>query len=392
MPRIRPVLAGAVSIGAALGLIFPLLARLQDELGFSTAGLGLIAGSSFLAAVLAGALLAGLADRGHVRLLLVGGIALTAVALFWFAVGTELWQLVAARTLQGLGAGVYLPAARKVAVAGNPLRAGRVLGLLTSAEMGGFLLGPVVAAVLAEQVALWAPFVVVGTLTAVLALWLSAIRWPVPEVTAPRSPLAGVVMLGRPRVGGAALLSLAQYLPVGVYDAMWSRYLSDRGAGTLLIGVGLSLYSIPVIALAPRSGRVIDRIGAVRAATIAVIALVPLVVGYGLATGPLVITCIALVEGFPQSMALPAVQTAMVHACREEEVAQGQGLATSVNQIGAFLSALAAPIVYEHRGPVVLFTSVAVVMSVVFCLGLLLHRIGARAAPPESHRAAAEPT
>lgn len=385
MPPTRPVLAGAVSIGTALGLLFPLLASLQDELGFSTAGLGLIAGSSFLAAVIAGVTLAGLADRGHVRLLLVGGVVLTAIALFWFAVGTELWQLVAARTLQGLGAGVYLPAARKVVVSSDPLQAGRLLGRLTSAEVGGFLAGPVVGAALAERIGLWAPFVAVGTLTTILALWLSTIRWPAAPVGEPRSPLAGVAMLGRARVGGAALLSLALYLPVGVYDAMWSRYLTDRGAGKLLIGFGLTLYAVPVIALAPLAGRVADRIGAVRAATIALVGLIPLTVAYGVATAPLVITGLALLEGVPQSLALPSVQTAMVRACREEEVAQGQGLTTSVNQVGAFLSALAAPIVYEHFGPVVLFGSVGVAMAVAFGAGLLLHR---RGAPPELRPAA----
>ena len=373
--RSGPILVAAMALGAGIGLIFPLLAQFQDRYGFSAAGLGLISGASFLAALVSGVLLAGLADRGHARLLLVGGLVLSAAGLFWFAIGTELWQFVGARLLEGLGAGVYFPAARKIITVGDPTQAGRRLGTLTSAELGGFLLGPVIGSALTVLIGLDAPFVLIGVIKLCLAAWLMTVPLPPVEVERGRaSPLGSVTMLRRPAVSGAALLSLALFLPVGVYDAMWSRYLTDRGAGTVFIGVGLSLYAVPVILLAPRGGRVADRIGPVRAATWALVLIIPATVAYGILVWPVAITVVAVLEGIPQAVAGPAVQTAMLQACRPSEVAAGQGLANAVNQVGAAATALAAPVVYEATGSAVVFVGIGVVMAVLFAAGLVLHR------------------
>ena len=375
--RTAPILVAAAALGAGIGLIFPLLAEFQDRYGFSAAGLGLISGASFLAALVSGVLLAGLADRGHARLLLVGGLVLSAAGLFWFAFGTQLWQFVGARLLEGLGAGIYFPAARKIITSGDPLNAGRRLGTLTSAELGGFLLGPVIGAGMTQLIGLDAPFILIGTVKLCLAAWLTTVALPPVAVDVRhRSPLASIAMLRRPAISGAALLSLALFLPVGAYDALWSRYLTDRGAGTIFIGVGLSLYAVPVILLAPWGGRLADRFGPVRAATWAILVIVPATAAYGLLAWPLAITAVALIEGIPQGVASPAVQTAMLRACRPEEVAAGQGLANAVNQVGAAATALAAPVVYEATGSAVVFVGIGVFMALLFSVGLVLHRRG----------------
>jgi MFS family permease len=373
--RTAPILAASMALGAGIGLIFPLLAEFQDRYGFSAAGLGLISGASFLAALVSGVLLAGLADRGHARLLLVGGLVLSASGLFWFAFGTELWQFVGARLLEGLGAGIFFPAARKVITSGDPLHAGRRLGTLTSAELGGFLLGPVIGSGMTQLIGLDAPFLFIGSVKLALAVWLATVALPPVAVDLRRrSPLASIGMLRRPAISGAALLSLALFLPVGAYDALWSRYLTDRGASTLFIGVGLSLYAVPVILLAPWGGKVADRLGPVRAASWALLLIVPTTSAYGIITIPVVITGVALLEGVGQAVANPAVQTAMLRACRPEEVAAGQGLANAVNQVGAAATALAAPVVYEATGSAVVFVGIGLVMAGLFATGLALHR------------------
>jgi MFS family permease len=369
-----PVLLGAAVISCGVGLIFPLLAEFQDTFGFSTAGLGLISAATFVASLVAGLLLAGLADRGHARFLLVAGLVGTAGSLVWFSLGTELWQFVAARGLEGLAAGVFVPAARKVVTSGDPLGAGRRLGLLTSAELAGFMLGPVAGAAL-SGFGLQVPFVVVGALAIALAVVLATVRLPpLATATERRSAFESFHLLRRRRAAGAALLSLALFLPVGIYDAMWSRYLTDRGASTFLIGLGLSLYAVPVIVFAPWGGRLADRYGAVRVATVALCAVVPLTVGYGFLTVPVLITVLAVVEGVPQAIANPAVQAAMLDACEADEVAAGQGLAYSVNQVGAGGAALLGPLVYAASGPEVLFAGVGLLMGAVFAAGAWLSR------------------
>lgn len=376
-----PVLIGAASLGAGVGVVFPLLAEFQDRYGFSDRGLGMLSAAAFVAALVSGLFLAGLADRGHARLLMVGGIALSAVGLLWFATATELWQFTSARLLEGLGYGVFLPAARKVVTVGDPARAGQRLGRLTSAELAGFLAGPVIGSLLSEVVGLWAPLVLIGAVQVAMAAWLLSIRLPTLVGSARPggglgAALAPFRMMRRGAVAGAALLSLTIFLPVGVYDALWSRYLTDQGASTLFIGIGLSLYSLPIVLLAPTGGRVADRIGPVRATALAICLIIPLTVTYGLLAAPVAITAMGLLESFPQSLATPSVQTAMLRACRPDEVAAGQGLAHAVNQIGAGTAALLGPILYGAAGATVLFASLGAVMAALFVIGLTLNRRG----------------
>lgn len=374
---LAPVLFGAMSLGAGVGVLFPLLAEFQDRYGFSAAGLGVLSAAAFVSALVSGLFLAGLADRGHARLLMVGGIALSAAGLLWFSVGTELWQFITARLMEGLGYGVFLPAARKSVTAGDPAQAGVRLGRLTSAELGGFLAGPVIGSALGQMVGLWAPLALIGVVQLALAAWVGSVRLPDLAVQRGRaSALASFRMLSRGAVAGAALLSVTIFLPVGVYDALWSRYLTDQGASTLFIGIGLSLYSVPIVLLAPSGGRLADRIGPVRASTFAICLIIPTTLAYGLLSAPVLITAVGLLESLPQSVATPAVQTAMLRACRPDEVAAGQGLAHAVNQIGAGAAALLGPIVYEATSATVLFSGVATVMAVMFALGVTLHRRG----------------
>lgn len=374
---LTPVLIGAASLGAGVGVLFPLLAEFQDRYGFSAGGLGILSAAAFVAALVSGLFLAGWADRGHARLLMVGGIGLSSAGLLWFSVGTDLWQFVGARLMEGLGYGVFLPAARKIVTAGDQDQAGVRLGRLTSAELGGFLAGPVIGSALGQAVGLWAPLALIGVLQVCLAAWVASVRLPVLAVQpGRRSPFESFRMLSRGAVAGAALLSVTIFLPVGVYDALWSRYLTDQGATTLFIGIGLSLYSVPIVLLAPSGGRLADRIGPVRATAFAICCIIPTTIAYGLASAPLVITAIGLLESLPQSVATPAVQTAMLRACRPEEVAAGQGLAHAVNQIGAGTAALLGPIIYEASGPTMLFSGLAVVMALLFATGLALHRRG----------------
>src|SRR6476620_7498769 len=71
-------------IAAGNGVVFPLLADLQDEHGLPTYGLGIISGVSFLASLVGMLVLSGQADRGRAKLLMVGGLGLSVVSMVLF--------------------------------------------------------------------------------------------------------------------------------------------------------------------------------------------------------------------------------------------------------------------------------------------------------------------
>ena len=147
------------SFTASIGVIFGLIASLQDALGFANSALGLIAGASFFASFLGQLFLAPLADRGKTKPLLLFSIVLAVLGTLWFALASSVWELTIARALTGLGFGAFAPAARAIVSNIDASRAGERLGRLAAIETSGFVTGPVIGAALNEIWGLDAPFI-----------------------------------------------------------------------------------------------------------------------------------------------------------------------------------------------------------------------------------------
>ena len=387
-----PLYIGTFFLAAAGGLVFPLLAELQDVHGLPTWGLGLISGLFFVGAVVGQLVFAPLGDRGRARVLLLLGVGLSLVSLGWFAFATQLWEFGVARALSGLAAGMYLPAARASLVRADPARTGLLLGRFAGTETGGFIFGPVIGTAIFQAVGLRAPFLLVAAVLAVVLVVLTRVEIPGTHALSVhagvlasfrRARLADPFRLLRHRgVVVAVLFQLAIFLPVGIYDALWARYLTDRGASTLLIGLGLSLYGVPFVLAAPWGGRMADRLGPVRSTTIGMLVVVPTTAVYGLLAAPLVITALALVEAIGTAFAEPGVQTAMARSCPRDRLTAGQGLSGAVSMLGAGAAAAAAAPLYEAVGPGWLFCGAAGVMAILVAAALVLDRAGGLRAVP----------
>jgi predicted MFS family arabinose efflux permease len=373
---------------AANGVVFPLLADLQDAHDLPTYGLGVISAASFLTALFAQLALAGQADRGRAKTMLLAGLALSFVSLVTFAISTELWQFTLARAMSGLAIGCMWPATRSIIARLDAEHVGRNLGRLASMELGGFITAPVLGAAVAKAFGLDAPF---WLLAAVMLVALVALaRRPVPgaipgyDPAAPRS--VSLDLLRYREVVVASILALALFMPVGIYDSLWSRYLQDRGASTLFIGVTLALYGVPFILLASRGGRLADRVGPFRAAFVCLVLIAPVIAVYGLFTVPIVIVSFAIIEAVIQAVAVPASQAAMAQACPPERLAAGQGLAGAAGQLGAGLMALGAAPVYEATGSEALFIGAAALTLGLGAIAWVLHSRRTPAAAPPAHK------
>ena len=307
------MLAATAVLTASTSVVFPLLAELQQAYDLPTWSLGVISGSAFIAGLAAQLLLAPLADRGHVRLLLLGGLGLAAISGLLFATGSTLWQLTLGRLVAGVAVGSFIPAARAVASTIEPARAGHHLGRLAAAELGGFVCGPIAGSALYELTNLRAPFAIFAGL-AVAGLALLSRRTLPSHLGSSGSSAPSLSLLRRPQVVVAALLALALFLPVGVYDALWARYMADRGAGPLFVGVTLAMYGIPFVVLASTGGKVADRFGPVRSAFVCLLIIAPLTFLYGSLASLGLILAVSLVEATAQAVAVPASQAAMAKA------------------------------------------------------------------------------
>lgn len=367
-PKRVPLLLYAATAFEALGYgaIFALLAELQDEYHLPTYGLGLIAGTSFLAGLGAQMGLARYADRGYTRLLLRLGLAVAAAGMLWFGLASQLWEFIGARLLLGLGSGMFVPAARRVVVARSGAKSGEALGRLASVEVAGFISGPPIAALLAALFGLHAPFLFLAAALALTSPAVARIDEPPVGEAPPKRAIRVLVRIPGVRAGLA--LAAALYLSIGVFDATWARYMTDLGASTTVIAVTLALFALPLVALSPFGGRLADRRGPLRSGVIALALTVPLIAGYGLASSVLIASFIALAHSVSDAISTPSGQAAVARASPASLTAAGQGLYAASAAAAAGLAAFGAAPLYGAAGAEVMWAAAACGVAVLTAL------------------------
>ncbi|MEZ5321007.1 MAG: MFS transporter [Microthrixaceae bacterium] len=383
------LMAAVGTTDAGHGLVFGLLEQIRERDALSTAQLGYVSGTLFAASLVGLLVFSHLADSGGARTMLLSGLFLGAVSVAWFGLTDSLLQLVAARALGGLAMSLTLASGRSVAARLDPAHAGHHLGLVAASEVTGFIVGPGIGAVVATHLGLSVPFVGLAVLMALVGVVLVArlpdLRnpdAPVPSASAgPESHATrgwaaqrGFDLLARPSVTAAALLSLAAFVPIGAYDAVWSPYLNDLGASETFVGLSLSMYGIPLALLAGTGGRIVDRFGATRCATIGLTATAPIVLAYGLLRSYWAVAAVAVAEAVVQAIVTPGVQAAMAQAVPPERIGSGQGIAGAFGLCGAGLMATVAPALYQFEGPAVLFAGVAGVVVAVTAMSTFVTR------------------
>ena len=368
------LLTGLMSLG--YGSVFTLLADIRDRFEFTDADVGLIAFAGLAAGFLAQVVLARYADRGHAAAMVRVGLAAAALGMAWLTVATELWPWVGARLLLGLGSGAVSPAIRRVVIARDPANVGANLGRQASFDIGGFVLGPLLAAGLAEAFGLRAPFAVLMVLYAIVLIAVWGIELRAGTLGSERRVLRG--LLARRSMQAALCASIAFYVTIGMFEALWSLLLKDLGAKTWVVGVTLSLFTVPMVVLAPLGGRTAQRRGPMRVVVFSITLAALCTLSYGLLPLWLVLG-VSIVHAVADSFTMPSNQVAVALSSPPDQIAAGQGLLGAVGLGVAGVTALAGAAIYDAAGRGVVFAATAGVMAVF--LGLATWRGRALMAP-----------
>ena len=327
------LVSGTLTLG--YGSVFTLLAEIRTRFGFEDWAIGWIGGAGFAAGFVAQVALSRYADRGYQRLMLVGGVLSGLSGMRGMAVATELWEFIVSRLLLGLGSGTFSPAVRRIAVIRDPERAGETLGRMMVFELGGFLIGPVLASVLNEFLGLRAPFIALAAMLAVaVPVW------------------------------ACLLAAIAFYLTVGVFEATWAIFLSDRGASQLFIGATLSLFSLPMLFIPPYAGRLAQRIGPMRVIPISIGVAIVCMCGYAVFDALIALAIVVAVHSVVDAFTMPANQLAVARATPPDQIAAGQGLLGALGLATAAATAAVGGWVYGTFGAFVLYGGTAVLMGV----------------------------
>jgi MFS family permease len=353
------VIAGVTMAGVSA--VFTLFAELEQRYGLSTTSLGWIAGSAFLAALVAQLWLSRYADRGHATLLLRAGMVAGAAGLLWFAAATEVWQFVAARALLGAGVGMVVPPARRAIVVTSDGDSGERLGTFYSAYLAGFVLGPPIAGVLAQIGDVRLPFVVFGGLTVVTLA--SIIRRPLPEGVERPAPTSSNVeangdqrrvlrrLIANRKMVAALLVVVSFRYSIGVFEPLWAVHLDDLGASTTVVTLSLTFFALPMLIVARPAGRLSDRFGARWASLLAALVTVPLMATYGYAGILWLVFALAIPHGLMEAILSPGSQAAVAQASGDDDAASAQGLAEAAGSAAAAIGAFTAPALFDAWGP-----------------------------------------
>ncbi|HLH47028.1 MAG TPA: MFS transporter, partial [Acidimicrobiales bacterium] len=173
-------------------------------------------------------------------------------------------------------------------------------------------------------------------------------------------------VLSRP-VLGVLLLAVAGQMPTGLYDALWSRLLTDRGADPFLIGLSLTIFGIPFVLLAPLGGRVAARRSPLVWAAFSLVLAAGFMASYGFVRSPVVITILGTFEACAQAVVVPGGYAATSLVFPDRWAATGQGWFSGAGTASAGVAAVAGAPVYAAAGPGVVFAGGAGV-SALFAL------------------------
>ncbi|MGE4651542.1 MAG: MFS transporter [Myxococcota bacterium] len=365
-PSLVPLYVIAAVLDAGFGSIFAVLAEIKNQFGLETFWIGVIGGAGFVSSFAAQISLARYADRGHARLLIRLGLAVAVLSMLVLGFADSLSDFVFGRFLFGLSEGMVLPAARRIAIAANPARAGESLGRLMSFQVSGFLVGPLVGSVLFN---LWGGVEGVRatfffTLFAVLACAPLVARMRVEEASEDAARQRGVIreLLRERSMWGMLVAAAGYYGAFGIYEAIWAVFLDDLGASQVFIGVTLTIFAVPMMVLAPAAGRLAERHGPMRVALLAILVTIPSVALYGAFENLWLLTSLMVVQAVGDAVVMPASQLAISKYSGDHQAA-GQGLLSAVGLAVAAIVAIASGAVYENSGAGVLFGGWALVMG-----------------------------
>ncbi|MFM8626882.1 MAG: MFS transporter [Actinomycetota bacterium] len=374
---IGPLLICGFSVPVSNSMIFPALSDLQDKYRFNDAGLGFIAAAGFFISLLVQLFVAPRADKGEPKRFVLAALVLASVGSALFAFGSTLWMFIIARAVAGASLGMSGPAIRAIAANIDKTRAAERLGRLRGVELAGFTGGPLIGALLIEPFGLRGAFLIFSCV-AVIAL---AVVWsrdlPSLPVTGESGKLSFDLLRLLP-VRAAVLASLTLFLPVGIYDALWDRYITDRGGNNFQVGLTFLLYTIPFIVLGAAGGRLADRRGAASMTVVGLFLTAPLVLVYGLLSSAELLVGFAIVEGVIGALSIPATQSLMASVAPKGRAAAAQGLAGSGDLVAATLMSLVAPMLYGAYGPEVTFGFAASLMMISGTAVALMLRTAAR--------------
>jgi MFS family permease len=299
------------------------------------------------------------------------GLVLEIVGVLGMAAGRNVAVLVAARTVMGLGAGVAIPAARRIVILADPDNLGSNIGRLLAADVAGFAMGPAISAVLVGPFGIPAPFLLIGF--AIVCCLPVVLRVHVDEADradATQARFAFDLLRHRSYVG-ALCLGAAGFVMIGTFDALWVLVLDDLDTADWIANLGITLFALPLIFLGAIGGRLAYRRGPFKVGAIGLLLGAAFMFSYGQWASGGAMFAIAMFHSISDGLTISSAGVAVGMVAPKLRQAGAQGLLGGVQTLIGGIAALVGGALYDGRGRAVAYTVCAVSMALLVGAGLV---------------------
>jgi len=359
-------------LASGYGVMFTMLDDWRAEFGIQETGLSMIIAVGFFTSFIAQLTIAPYADRGHARKLMTVGMAANAAGALIMAFGSSLPLFLLGRFVMGVGAGIAIPAIKRIVIVSDPENMGGNLGRGVSIEVGGFAIGPVIAALTVDAINLAAPFILIAALITVAGFIISRLNITETAVEDRTEERFAIDLLKNHAVLGSILVGIALYVMIGVYDSLWVIMMDDLKAPHWVGNAGVALFGLPWIFFGALGGRIAQKHGPLRVSAFGLALGSLYMTSYGFMTMPYLMLGVGLTQSMLDSLTVTGIGVAVAQATPPERQAGASGLLGGMQTLMGGLAAMSAGTMYEHFGQKFAFTATGVAMAILVSVGCFL--------------------
>ena len=359
-------------LASGYGVMFTMLDDWRSEYGIQETGLSMIIAVGFFTSFIAQLTIAPYADRGHARKLMTVGMAANAAGALIMAFGSSLPLFLLGRFVMGVGAGIAIPAIKRIVIVSDPENMGGNLGRGVSIEVGGFAIGPVIAALTVDSINLAAPFILIAALITVAGFIISRLNITETAVEDRTEERFAIDLLKNRAVLGSILVGIALYVMIGVYDSLWVIMMDDLKAPHWVGNAGVALFGLPWIFFGALGGRIAQKHGPLRVSAFGLALGSLYMTSYGFMTMPYLMLGVGLTQSMLDSLTVTGIGVAVAQATPPERQAGASGLLGGMQTLMGGLAAMSAGTMYEHFGQKFAFTATGVAMAILVSVGCFL--------------------
>lgn len=226
------------------GFVTPVFPVYIVELGMGGIELGVLAASFAFSRIFLAGPLGKLSDTVGRKKILVYSLLGFAFSNVVYAFAQDAWVMIVARAMEGAVSAGFFPTANAfVSDMTTPKNRGTAMGYLSTGNMVGFVIGPVVGGVLAEFLGIRLPFIIAAGVTLLTMVLLTIlVKEPKRKILSgdkkpPKIPLREVISRARAAYGALGVAMFANMFAIGVLEVAFMLDAVIRfGIGPLEIG------------------------------------------------------------------------------------------------------------------------------------------------------------